>query len=106
MIVSLLQNYNQNKNTVLGYIHGHSHCDQINTECGFPIVSVGCNKMEYFHEYKPEGSVTYQREIGKVSQDLWDGLVITPSKNRLAFIRFGAGEDRIIENNRILNEYF
>jgi len=93
-VLDILKTANDETGRILGYVHGHSHCDQINTEHGFPIVSVGCNKIEYFTDYKPEGATTYKRELGTVSQDLWDGLIITPSKNKLSFVRFGAGEDR------------
>jgi hypothetical protein len=31
-----------------------------------------------------------------VSQDLWDVLVICGEKDELRFVRFGAGEDRIV----------
>ncbi|WP_026499070.1 metallophosphoesterase family protein [Butyrivibrio sp. WCD2001] len=97
-ILALIQKHNEKHGTILGYVHGHNHSDQINTEYGFPIVSIGCNKLEYFTDYKPEGSVTYERKMCDETQDLWDALIITPSRNRLAFIRFGAGEDRVVEN--------
>lgn len=95
-ILDILKSDNAENGRIIGYVHGHSHCDQINTEHGFPIVSVGCNKLEYFKDYKPEGATTYKRKLGEASQDLWDGLIITPSKNKLSFVRFGAGEDRSV----------
>ena len=81
---------------LLGYIHGHNHCDQINTAYGFPIISLGSNKMEYFTYYKPEGAVIYNRTAGTASEDLWDTLVIDTNNRKLSFIRFGAGENREI----------
>lgn len=81
---------------LLGFIHGHNHADQIDYEEGFPIISIGCNKCEYFEDKKPAGAITYKRALGTVSQDLWDVLVISTETESLDFVRFGAGEDRHI----------
>ncbi len=79
---------------LLGYIHGHNHADQIDYEEGFPIISIGCNKCEYFPDKKPEGAVAECRVLGEVSQDLWDVLTMSIKNGTLDFTRFGAGEDR------------
>lgn len=81
---------------LLGFIHGHNHADQIDYEEGFPIISIGCNKCEYFEEKKPAGAIAYQRVLGTISQDLWDVLVISTENETMDFVRFGAGEDRHI----------
>ncbi len=81
---------------LLGFIHGHNHADQIDYGEGFPIISVGCNKCEYFEEKKPEGAIAYRRELHTVSQDLWDVLTISAKNGTLDFTRFGAGDDRCI----------
>ena len=62
----------------------------------FPVISLGCNKCEYFTDKKPEGAVTYERKLDTVSQDLWDVLVLDGEGGRMDFIRFGAGEDKVI----------
>lgn len=94
-LLQILKDF-QKSSRLLGFIHGHNHADQVDYEEGFPIISVGCNKCEYFEDKKPEGSVTYERKPGEVIQDLWDVLVISVEKGTLDFIRFGAGEDRHI----------
>lgn len=81
---------------LLGFIHGHNHADQVDYGEGFPIISIGCNKCEYFADKKPEGAIAYERTLGTVSQDLWDVLVISAGHGTMDFIRFGAGEDRHI----------
>lgn len=81
---------------LLGLIHGHNHADQTDYEEGFPIISVGCCKCEYFPDKKPEGAVAWNRVPGEDSQDLWDILTISTEKGTLDFTRFGAGEDRHI----------
>lgn len=79
---------------LLGFIHGHNHADQIDCKEGFPIISIGCNKCEYFEDKKPEGAVAYKRTLGRISQDLWDVLTISVRSGTLDFTRFGAGGDR------------
>ncbi len=81
---------------LLGYIHGHNHADQTDYEEGFPIISIGCSKCEYFEDKKPEGAVAYRRDPGEISQDLWDIMTVSVSSGSLDFTRFGAGEDRHI----------
>lgn len=81
---------------ILAYVHGHNHADQIvYTDC-FPIVAVGCAKCEDFKDKKPEGSVTYDRKMGTISQELWDVMIVDTMKSKIDFVRFGAGEDRSI----------
>ena len=84
--------------TILGFIHGHNHAEQLNTELGFSIISIGCTKCEDFKDRKPEGSYTYDRQMRTATQDLWDVLIVKPKENKLEFIRFGAGEDRTVQN--------
>ncbi len=96
-LLSVLEEYHKVQGKcVLAYIHGHNHADQIYTEREFPIISIGCNKLEDFKDKKPDGSITYDREWQKVTQDLWDVLVVNFEEKRMDFVRFGAGEDRHI----------
>lgn len=92
-LLQILRRY-QSRGHLMGVIHGHNHADQIDYEEGFPIISIGCNKCEYFPDKKPEGAITYQRALDGPSQDLWDLLTISVERGTLDFTRFGAGEDR------------
>lgn len=97
-LMDILEAYHrQEGKEILGYIHGHTHADYVYNERSFPIVSIGCSKVEYFPDKKPEGSTRYMRKLGDVTQELWDVLVVTPEKKRLDFIRFGAGMDRTVK---------
>ena len=78
-------------------MHGHNHGEQIYRERLFPIVSLGCNKMEDFKREKPEGSWTYDRQQGTVTEDLWDVMVVHTDCAGIDFVRFGAGEDRHVD---------
>jgi len=98
MLMKILKTYqNSEKGKILAFIHGHNHADQIDRSEGFPIISIGCAKCEYFTDKKPEGSIIYERKLGMLSQELWDILIISKNKKSLDFIRFGAGENRHIE---------
>lgn len=97
-LIGILEEHNKEEGRqVMAYIHGHNHADQIYQGRDFPIISLGCNKCEYFADKKPEGAITYERKLETVSQDLWDALIVNPGEKKLDFIRFGAGEDRCVE---------
>ena len=95
-MLCVLEKYMQQGGTIMAYIHGHNHADQICYDKSFPIVSVGCAKCEDFKDKKPKGSITYDRKMRTVSQELWDVMIVDTDENRLEFVRFGAGEDRVI----------
>ena len=88
---------NRGNRRVLGWICGHNHADQFLKKHSVPIVAVGCGKPEDFTDHKPYGSVTYPREIGTASQELWDALLIGRD-GRMEFIRCGAGRDRRLQD--------
>ena len=79
---------------LITYVHGHNHSDQVAYTHGFPIVAVGCAKLEDFWDHKPHGSVTPARKLGDVTQELWDVVVVSADRRRADFVRFGAGEER------------
>ena len=97
-LMQVLEEYNAREDAqILAYIHGHTHADYVYRGSSFPIVSLGCNKCEYFLDKKPEGSHTYARKPDTVTQDLWDVLVVDGNRECLHFVRFGAGEDRVVD---------
>lgn len=97
-MMQVLEEYNAREDAqILAYIHGHTHAEHVYCGSSFPIISIGCNKCEYFTDKKPEGSYTYQREPDTVTQDLWDVLVVDGDGESLRFVRFGAGEDRVVD---------
>lgn len=96
-LLQILEEYHRQGRRVLAYVHGHNHGEQIYRERLFPIVSLGCNKMEDFQREKPEGSWTYSREQGTVTEDLWDVMIVHADHEGIDFVRFGAGEDRHVD---------
>lgn len=95
-LLQILEEYHRSGRKVLAYVHGHNHGEQIYRERLFPIVSLGCNKMEDFQREKPEGSWTYRRQQGTVTEDLWDVMIVHADHRGIDFVRFGAGEDKHI----------
>ena len=96
-LMKVLEDYhNTHGKCVLAYVHGHNHAEQIYRKRAFPIISLGCNKLEDFKDKKPEGSYTYDRKRGTVTQDLWDIMVVDTKDGNMDFVRFGAGEDKHI----------
>lgn len=92
-----LDEYVRKGGEILGYIHGHNHADQIVYTEFFPIIAIGCAKCEDFKDKKPKGAVTYDRQRGTVTQELWDILVVNTEKKKMNLVRFGAGKDRVVE---------
>lgn len=96
-LLDLLEKYNRKEDyQVIAFFYGHTHADYIFEECSFPLISIGCAKLEYFTDKKPTGAVTWKRKADDVTQDLWDSLVIDFEKQALSLIRFGAGKDRTV----------
>lgn len=97
-LMKVLEEYNEKEDCqILAFIHGHTHAEHVYRGSSFPIISIGCNKCEYFPDKKPVGSHAYERVPGTVTQDLWDMLLVDSAKETLHFVRFGAGEDRVID---------
>lgn len=93
-LLQILEEYHRAGKKILAYVHGHNHGEQIYRERLFPIVSLGCNKMEDFQDKKPAGSWTYNRQQGTVTEDLWDVMIVHGDHGGIDFVRFGAGEDK------------
>ena len=97
-LMDILEEYNHKENYhVLGYFYGHTHADAVYDKCSFPLVSIACNKCEYFIDKKPEGCTVPKRKLNTVTQDLWDTLILDIKEEKIHLIRFGAGADRIID---------
>lgn len=86
----------EHESPILAFIHGHTHSDYVDRTHPFPIISVGCGKIEYFEGKSPEGAVKPMREWHTVTQELWDTVIIDTNAKTLDFVRFGAGIDRSV----------
>ena len=94
-LCDMLDSWNKsNGSRIIGFIHGHTHADYVCHKRSFPIISIGCSKIEYFESCKRPGFVAPPRYENEVTQELWDTLVVDVDTNTLDFVRFGAGQDR------------
>ncbi len=94
-LLDVLEKYNSlEQYQIVGFFYGHTHADYIFGECSFPVVSVGCAKLEYFTDKKPYGAAAWPRMADTVTQDLWDSVVIDFERQKISLVRFGAGNDR------------
>lgn len=98
-LCAMLDEWNvSNGHRILGFIHGHTHADYVCYQRTFPVISIGCSKIEYFESYKRPGFIAPPRYENDATQELWDTLIVDTKNNTLDFVRFGAGNDRHIEN--------
>ena len=89
----IMEIMNRHSENIIAFINGHNHCDLLYNG-KFPIISINCTKCEYFLEHKPENAQTPFRKLGEPIQESFD-ILLYPSLN---FTRFGAGQNRQIEN--------
>ena len=97
-LLKLLEECNScNEYQVIGFFYGHTHGDYIFRECSFPVVSIGCSKLECLPpDRMPPGAVAHMREADTRTQELWDSVLIDREGETIHMIRFGAGQDREI----------
>jgi glycosyltransferase involved in cell wall biosynthesis len=98
---ALMELLNAHAHQILAFISGHNHADVIDNEEAFPIVSIASAKCEISVEGKPEGFVTPERELNRAEQECWDIMLVDALEDRIRFVRFGAGRDRIVEKGRV-----
>ena len=66
----------------------------------FPIISINCAKCEYFLEHKPKGAAVPKRRLGDRTQESFDIMQVDAENGKIYFTRFGAGDDRYVENHK------
>ena len=96
MLRIILRGFHRSTGRLLAFVHGHIHADQVTHQEGFPVVAVGCGKLESFPEYKPAGAAAPARKQGELSQELWDIVRISGDRRTVEFLRYGAGSSRTL----------
>ena len=88
---------------VLFWQCGHAHFDWIVptsfSGLNFPQIVTTCSLMfqaNVDETYAEAGADSPAREDHTVTQDAWDTLVYRPDEQKVYFIRFGAGADRVV----------
>ena len=93
-LMAVLETHQRQYGNIMAFIHGHTHADYIYREAAFPIVSIGCAKCEDMLVHKPKGFFTPRRQWGTYTENLFDIMVVSPTRNDVYFLRVGAGESR------------
>ena len=92
----LLENWQTVDRKVLAIMSGHTHADKVDTTTNtFAHISIGTQYPNTVATV-PVDATSPIRQIGTVTQDLWDIMVIKLESKEIKLIRFGAGEDRTI----------
>ena len=100
-IEARLREFIEKGGTVVAYIHGHDHGDMISVvtdEEGKPLfseVAVGCARFQYPTSNGTPGMTYRERNEKDETMFLFD--VVCVDEHEVRFIRFGAGEDRVIQ---------
>lgn len=99
LIEKELKDFCDRGGTVIALIHGHDHGDMIETAEALPWagVAIGCARFSV-----PKGGATPGMEYAARNADdatkvLFDTVCVDKEKREVRLIRFGAGEDRVIQ---------
>lgn len=89
--------YSRRKTNILCWCVGHIHGDFLKELETINFISLA-SQTAYVPQLwtMPFGYFPEPREVGAVSEDCWDSVVIDTQKRRIYFVRFGAGHDRMI----------
>ncbi len=83
--------------SVPGWFIGHHHGELIKKLYGINVIAIG-SETAYVPTlwHMAGGGVFKERNLGTVSEDLWDAVVLHKDERKIRLVRFGAGEDREI----------
>ena len=109
LIEDALQAFTASGGTLIAFIHGHDHGDQINNvrvnspadsveheAAAWQEVAVGCARFQKPASNGTEGMTFWDRDEYDETKVLFDVVCISQERREVRFVRFGAGEDRTI----------
>lgn len=83
--------------TIAGWFIGHWHGELCEYVEGIPFIIIGSQTYYVPSLWPMPDKGHYEpREVGTVSQDLWDSVTWNKADRTLHLFRFGAGEDRVV----------
>lgn len=101
----LMKVLREHSNKIIAFITGHNHADRLYNEEAFPIISIANAKCEAYLERKTEGFITPPRRLGERTQECFDIMLINSLKRTIKFVRFGSGQNRMVENEKARWQY-
>ncbi len=89
--VSVNVDFRNAKGTLVGYFHGHTHVDSVNTSYGFNLIGTRCDAAE-----ENDSSLKAERVARTITEQSFDVFTITP--DQIYATKIGAGSDRQIKH--------
>lgn len=96
LIEDALRSFTSSGGTIIAYIHGHDHGDMISDAGEWKEVAIGCARFQVPTSNGTPGMMFQDRKKSDVTRVLFDVVCVDTGKREVHFIRFGAGEDRMI----------
>lgn len=99
LIEKELKDFCERGGTVIALIHGHDHGDMIETADDLPWtgVAIGCARFSVPQGGATPGMEYAARNAEDATMVLFDTVCVDKEKREVQLIRFGAGEDRVIQ---------
>ncbi len=89
--------FTNKKGTLAAWLFGHDHGDVYTVWEGINFVETASQTAYIPQLWDSLGEYPEPRDLGTVSEDAWDCVVVKTSERKVYFTRFGAGKDRVIE---------
>lgn len=89
--VSVNVDFTDAKGTLVGYFHGHTHVDSLNTANGFNIIGTRCDAAE-----ENDATLKAERVTGTVTEQSFDVFTVNTKTRTINATKIGAGSDREI----------
>lgn len=80
-----------------GWFAGQYACDYETTFCRIPYFLIDSVRPQPVKSVFSDVRKCTERKLGTKTEDLWDVLLLKPKQRRIHLLRFGAGEDRVID---------
>lgn len=97
LIETEIQRFTDNGGTIIAYIHGHDHGDMISDTGDWKEICIGCARFQEPKSNGTKGMTFPKRSKWNATKILFDVVSIDIEKREVHFIRFGAGEDWVIQ---------
>lgn len=89
--VSVDCNFSNAQGQLIGYFHGHTHLDSVNSSQSFKIIGTRCDAKEENVE-----TLWNERIEGTITEQSFDVFTVNKKTNTIYATKIGAGEDRVI----------
>lgn len=89
--VSVNADFSNAKGSLIGYFHGHTHVDSVNTANGFNIIGTRCDAAE-----ENDATLKSEKVAGTITEQSFDVFTVNTKTRTIHATKIGAGDDRVI----------